>query len=359
MKKIAIGRVDIAGAHAWFKRASSSDTDPGVQSQTMVFINALVQLTLPSKPEMFPHTFLFDEERLLKLRSDMLDMINLEICMQLYRTLESQSRPHLALDDTPSTSAVSSPYNRPASPADTTIFSSPTIPFLHHFDSSRSSNQDRGHFSRQTSGKQVWKPKVSDSYANSATSSPHSSPSSTASTPNTSAPTPLYLSPEFSDSASQVRTALVAILSSSTSSNKWASVSNDLALQILRSTTTSLTRLPLFESHLAFHISNSRSKLYQDAEERVLRELDNELKKLVDSYTPLSSLQIFEAATAPKTAMSNPTGPANGFKDEVVEIATRIAHIGILHWRVWAPLAYLVDPDEDMNLDSERAKSMP
>jgi hypothetical protein len=50
-----------------------------------------------------------------------------------------------------------------------------------------------------------------------------------------------------------------------------------------------------------------------------------------------------------------------GAKEEITEIATRIAHIGILHWRVWAPLAYLVDPDaeEDPETQSELVKSMP
>jgi hypothetical protein len=85
-------------------------------------MKALVNLTLPSKSsEIVPHTFLFDEERLIKLRSDMLDLINLEICMHMFRGLEATSRmqdsrfmPH---DDIPVTSFTSSPYNRPASPA--------------------------------------------------------------------------------------------------------------------------------------------------------------------------------------------------------------------------------------------------
>jgi hypothetical protein len=37
-------------------------------------------------------------------------------------------------------------------------------------------------------------------------------------------------------------------------------------------------------------------------------------------------------------------------KEEISEIATRIAHIGILHWRVWAPLAYLVNPEENKDV---------
>ena len=99
MKKIAMGKVDIAGAHAWFKRASSLpdasllDASLDTKGNTWDFMKALINLTLPSKSsEVVPHTFLFDEERLIKLRSDMQDLINIEICMYLYRSLESSNR---------------------------------------------------------------------------------------------------------------------------------------------------------------------------------------------------------------------------------------------------------------------------
>ncbi|KAG4429500.1 hypothetical protein IFR05_015017 [Cadophora sp. M221] len=175
--------------------------------------------------------------------------------------------------------------------------------------------------------------KVDGSYANSSVSSPRSSPSSTASTPDTLPPTPLYLTPVSSDSvsASQLRTSLLAILSSSTSSKKWDALSPDLALQILRQTTISLIRLPQFEIHLATHLSNPRSKLYQDAEEHILTNLCADLEKLVETYTPLSNLQIFEAATAPRVVSASASAQCNSFKKEITEMATRMAHIGILH----------------------------
>jgi hypothetical protein len=373
MKKIALGRVDIAGAHAWFRRASSLPdilpTDGTVHSQgnTWDFIKALVNLTLPSKSsEMVPHTFLFDEERLIKLRSDMLDLINLEICMYLYRNLDAQCKLQESLnsvaDDTPTTSSMVT--SRPASPADDLMLSSPTIPEPHHFSASRPKHlsQERGHFIRTLGGRQVWVPRVEDGHlVSSATSSPRSSPSSTASTPDTFPPTPFYLSRPVTDSASQVLTSLLAILSSSTTNDKWAALAPALGLQILRSTTTPLTHLPQFESHLAFHLSNSRSRVYQEAEARVLLQLAPILQKLIETYTPLTSLQIFEAATTPKVLPGATVSQVNGAKEEITEIATRIAHIGILHWRVWAPLAYLVDPDaeEDAEAQNDRAKSMP
>ncbi len=369
MKKIASGRVDIAGAHSWFRRASSLpdvaplDASMNSQGNTWDFIKALVNLTLPSKSEIVPHTFLFDEERLIKLRSDMLDLINLEICMHLYRNLEAQSRSqdmrYGALDDTPTTASfASSPYDRPTSPADNNMLSSPTIPLPHHFATSKARNIPGQHVARPPLGRQIWVPSNEEGLAASTASSPRSSPSSTSSTPDAYPPTPLYLSLPFTDSAAQVRSSLLAILASVTTNDKWSTLSSSLALQILRSTTTPLTRLPQFEAHLAFHLTNARSNVYQDAEARVLSQIFPVLQRLVESYKPLTSLQIFEAATTSKNTPSNLV--SQGPKEDISEVAARIAHIGILHWRVWAPLAYLVDPDvEDHDFQSDPVRSMP
>jgi hypothetical protein len=83
------------------------------------------------------------------------------------------------------------------------------------------------------------------------------------------------------------------------------------------------------------------------------------LQKLIETYTPLTSLQIFEGATTSRTLPGTAVPQVNGAKEEITEIATRIAHIGILHWRIWAPLAYLVDPDveEDPEAQSEQARN--
>jgi hypothetical protein len=358
MKKIASGRVDLAAAHAWFKQAHSlpamATLEPTTPSQanTWHFMKALVNLTLPSKfEEMVPHTFLFDEERLIKLRADIEDATNLEICMHLFHGLELAGRMQVGrampYDDTPLTSFVPSPFDRPATPANNAMQLSPKLPLAHHFVPKARSNliQDDGDPIQSPPDSQEWVPALdNDTIALSAAASPHSSPSSTASTPNTYSPTPLYLSNPTPDSASQVRSSLLAILDSSISSNRWTALAPSLALEILRSTTTPLSLLPHFESHLELHLSNPCSRIYQDAEQRVLLQLLPILQKLIETYTPLTCLQIFETATAQKVAPNSSAYPDNS-KSEITEIATRIAHIGILHWRVWAPLAYLVDPD--------------
>src|ERR1700709_2670809 len=142
MKKIAIGKLDIAGAHLWFRRASNlPEVGSLTQSQGNFwdFIKALVNLTLQSRSEeMVPHTFLFDEERLIKLRSDIEDLINLEICMHMLRRLEVNCRKQeirfIAHDDTPVViSAAPSPCSRPASPDNNTKHSPPQLPLPHDF----------------------------------------------------------------------------------------------------------------------------------------------------------------------------------------------------------------------------------
>jgi len=336
LKKIATRRVDIDGARAWFERAQVLP-DVGLLPQPQWnfwnFMKALVNLTLQSKShETVPHTFLFDEERLIKLRADTEDLIKLEICMHMFRDLERdcklQAARFFALDDTPKTSAIGSPYSRPGSPADS------------------------------PSGQQQWIPSIeNDAMSGSAYRSPRSSPSSTSSTPDARPSTPLYLNFSSIDTSSQVCTSLRAILASSNATDRWAQLAPALALEILRSTTASLSRLPNFEIYLAFHLSNTNSSFYQAAEDKILKQLFPTLRKLVDTYTPFTSQQIFEAATAPRPVNSGSTVRT---KEQVDDVATRIAHIGVLHWRVWAPLAYLVDSTLEQEEQSfKRAKSMP
>jgi hypothetical protein len=360
MRKIALGRIDLAGAHAWFKRACGQPDvvplDPTTPqlANTWGFTKGLVNLVLQSKSdEMVPHTFLFDEERLVKLRADIEDSINIEICMHLFRELEIANRREkgraIPCDDTPVTSFISSPLDGPASPDNTTLHSSPTLPLPHHFASKfrPHSVQTSSEPTQSTSGGQGSGSNVErDSIALSSATTPYSSPSSTASTPGTYSPTPFYLSHPISDSAYQVRNSLLDILDSSMTSARWTALAPSLALQIVRSTATPLSRLPDFESALEAHLSNPSSKMYQDAEQQVLDQLFPILRRLVETYTPLTCLQIFELAAVQNSPLQITNVQTDSSKDEITEIATKIAHIGILHWRVWAPLAYLVNPDE-------------
>jgi hypothetical protein len=352
-----MGKMPLTDSYAWYERAHDlpdyvdSTSSTGI---TWTFIKALVYLILPSRSEKMPATFAFDEDRLSKFQGDLQDLINLDICMYMYRGLELQNRQEAKQnirEGTPTMCFTSSPFDRPASPADDTMLSSPTIPMPHHFNSrARNQGQERGHFIRTLTGRQIWIPSVEDDCATSSSgSSPRSSPSSTAETFEMNPPTPLYLSVPTTDNSAQARTSLQAILASVTTPDKWNTLSPSIALEILRMTNTSLARLPQFESHLQFHISNPTSRLHQEAEHRVLQQLFPALQKLVGAYTPLTSVQIFETAIAPKSGPGTAQIQANGAHDEIKEVATRLAHMAILHWRVWSQFAYLHDPDADMD----------
>lgn len=361
MKKIDLGRVDVSEAHSWYRRASGlPDVVPhgsynSSQGNTWDFMKALVQLSLPkSHAEIVPHTFLFDEERIIKIRADLQDLINLEVCMYLYQQLDASSRPQ----EPRLTLNVESDTTTPADSDDEMDLSSPTVPSNNHFVATQSLHP----LPITLASQKRWSANLDDDCASSSgSSSPFCSPASLAATLDTQPPTPLYLSNHTPNPSSKIRASLSAILNSTTSSDKWKRMAPSLALQVLRSTPTPLTHLPRFEAFLCAQISNPESRIYREAESRILQELFPLLRELVHKYTPLTSLQIFEAATGPKPAplFAAPTSSSN-MKSEVTDIATRLAHLGILHWRVWAPLAYLVEQqDEEMHTPIERARSMP
>lgn len=75
------------------------------------------------------------------------------------------------------------------------------------------------------------------------------------------------------------------------------------------------------------------------------------LSTVVSTYTPMTSLQVFEAATTPRSPNNALGSSVWASQNSLNDVAVRIAHIGVLHWRVWAPLAYLVNPDGEGDVD--------
>jgi hypothetical protein len=58
---------------------------------------------------------------------------------------------------------------------------------------------------------------------------------------------------------------------------------------------------------------------------------------------PLTCTQLFDAAIRQKSTTSTQDC---GVKEEIEDIATRIAHIGVLHWHIWADLLYQGNPED-------------
>ena len=79
----------------------------------------------------------------------------------------------------------------------------------------------------------------------------------------------------------------------------------------------------------------TQSDLYQELESFLCRDLENRVDQEVESTVSLTPLQILNHHN-PEPALREPKNA----RDRLQSIARRIAHIAILHWRVWGPILY-------------------
>ncbi|KAI0555764.1 camp-mediated signaling protein Sok1 [Xylaria curta] len=360
LKKIRDGKVDTRSAQTWYSQLDAVQNPTSVQAfgETAVFFEELINMIMPSNARQYPQlpsTFLFDEERITKLRCDILDAINLEICVRLYEAYETGSN----LWQFDSLSAVPSPYlATPLSDAS-------------GFLSTRT--EDEGsefNFNLPTS-----RP---SSMVFSSAGSAHSSPRSSLIVPSV----PAVRTPEDLRTRSQdLYDSLVALVQSSTSTSRsgsrWKAMSDSLALQIFRFTNASTDRLGEFEKNLEMHLGDLRpptddsrtssySTLFRVVENVFRDRLRADLQLRVKEFRGLTGVSLFSAATGGRLQGSSRTWDISrdsirdaerdtrGAREEagVEEMATRLAHMGLLHWRVWSQLVYLGDMDNDI-LDSD------
>lgn len=333
-KKIAHSRkMDIRPAKLWYRdaceRYSALLADPAnVQAfgDATIFFEALSRLLLPSVDEnTLPNTFVFDEDRMLKLRSDMMDMVNLEICMRAYEDMESGYGAMLlsALQELRDQS-------RPATP-----------------DSAFS---------------------ASACLASSRPSSLVLTPTSSASpSPRSSAIIPPHVAPDTGRSkqlkAQELYNTLKAILQTAPHTSKptarWQAIAPAMALQVFRFTNAPQHALSIIESNITSLICDVHSGRYREIEEYFLGKLNAELARRVKQFRGLSGVNLYNIATGGRTwdgsqergrdVMAHDGSMREAREDEAMaSIASRLAHLGILHWRVWSSLVYLDSPGVSM-----------
>jgi hypothetical protein len=362
IKKIRDGKLDPRPAQSWYSQLHEVQDAASVQAfgEMAVFFQELINTIMPSTAQHnpnLPNTFLFDEERVTKLRSDFLDAINLEVCMRLYETYESLEKNFKYCDIV---SAVPSPYL--------------ATPFSDASGFLSAGTEDEGsefNFNAPSS-----RP---SSMVFSSAGSAHSSPRS--SIILSSVPT-VKTSEELRSQSQELYDSLVALVQSSTTSSRsasrWKAMNDSLALQIFRFTNAPTEMLVKFESSLDRNLGEMPSPTQTPAEfsplflevERVFRHrLLAELQLRVKELKGLTGVNLFSVATGGRLQApghirdssrdsSNRDGeresPGHGTREEggIEDMATRLAHLGLLHWRVWARLVYLGDVDTDM-LDSD------
>jgi T-complex protein 11 len=307
------------------------------------FFKGFANLLLPSKiGTRIPDTFMFDEERIIKLRSDILDAINLEICSRLFRELHNDSRPKTSKSRSPlafaSSDSLSSGSSFSSLPG---TKSSPPPDFSQKVNSSDIA-KDAGRYVKPAfSDRLVWVPESGASKTDPRPSARRTF-SSTASASSPCSP----IQTETSSIEETLRHSILAIIEDTLGDNRWSQNCSSIALQILRSC-PSLQHHPTFsqsfEKRLQFHLSNTFSSHFLICESHILSELYPLLSNYVTRYAHLTSTQLFEVATTPRVLPFQPPVPRHTLQD----VSRQMAHIGILHWRVWAPLTYLVNPDAD------------
>jgi hypothetical protein len=339
MKKMQANRLDVSKATAWYKEAQAyaavsyaNSPMPHLQAfgETAVFFEALSRLVLPSTfTDTLPPTFLFDEERVLKLRSDMYDSICLEICMRKFDDLDGFSR------------SVGHLYSQPA----------------YVREGSTGSNRSSADFNFNTS-----RP---SSLAFSDRGSVNSSPRSSAG---------LFANPIVDLAESRSRSqdlynSLLALLHTaapaSRPTKKWEALAQPMALQILRYV-NSPEPLPEFEKRLARWLTDAQGEIFREVELHFQQRLFGELAKRVKEFRNLSGVGLFSVATGGRGHGSSRTWERTGDREHhresglfdstaslrdprdeagIEDMATRLAHLGMLHWRVWGQLAYEADTE--------------
>ncbi|KAI0181803.1 T-complex 11 [Hypoxylon sp. FL1284] len=333
LKKIRDHKMDPTPARQWYSAVSQFYSGDAASVQAFgemgAFFEGVCRMILPSTDiYSHPDTFVFDEERIVKLRSDMLDAINLEVCMRLYEIFDRRYR-----------------FCNGAS-----LMNGITTSFLAPQSDSGSRAEDDGE---------------------NGFSAPNSRPSSLAfssagSSPRNSFVLPAQPTPSHVEDrqlkSQNLYNSLVALLqtspASSRSVNRWKAMKDSLALQIFRFTNAPAQDLLLFEAELDYHISEPGSPIFRQVEQHYFVRLLMEVQQRVKDFKGLTGAALFSVATggrlhgpgrtwdgAREGASRERTSLENAIREAreeggVEDMATRLAHMGLLHWRVWSHLIY-------------------
>ncbi|KXG52556.1 T-complex 11 [Penicillium griseofulvum] len=148
---------------------------------------------------------------------------------------------------------------------------------------------------------------------------------------------------------------------------RWTQNMRCIALEIARFACAALQLDPVvadeviapIEEALEWHLSNE-SELFVFFQNSMRSKILATTLVAARKYLPLSPLAICESQRVPLSATMGPTAPQTGTaaasgsvntfpvaispqQSDIERIGMRLAHMGVLHWRVWAPLLYLRD----------------
>ncbi|KAI9815055.1 MAG: hypothetical protein M1827_002898 [Pycnora praestabilis] len=143
-----------------------------------------------------------------------------------------------------------------------------------------------------------------------------------------------------SQARSILREHILSIVEGSDGRHRWTQYQSSVALEVVRIAHHVCGHMRLRGDYVSYgeawfteHLDPA-SSFHAMPKREVEKELRLLVGKFVETYSEKSPLAIFHLAVPEKGA----AGPRYG---NLEEIAKRIAHISLLHWRVWSPLLYL------------------
>ncbi|KXJ85201.1 T-complex protein 11-domain-containing protein, partial [Microdochium bolleyi] len=302
-EKLRSRNIDTTAAKEWYCRMTENKNKHHEGSAEAfgdmdVFFEAVAEMVLPSSSGLIPNTFSFDEKRISALWEDMLDVINLELCMHLYGKLDPAA------------------FEPGASSGPALLLESATD---------------------GNSGCQAM-PSARSSLVLSPAGSPQASPRLPKMSPSRTASA---LPRDRKAKSLELYASLISLLqtcpAASHSTERWEALRDTLALQIFSFTDAASSELVLVEAMLDQHLSDTSSILFREIERVVHRRLIQQLHRRVKSFKNLGAMALSTAATG-----GSPRDRSWTYGNDVgvADIATRLAHLGLLHWRVWGPLVY-------------------
>jgi hypothetical protein len=342
-KKLTSGKIMKAPLKTWFDSIRSNGSEAhrpsALSSAPWSFFISLTNFVCPAetgeasnKP---PESFVFDEERFVKLRSDILDAINLDVCLRL-RLHGSVSgvrcpTPDVTLyqpeEDTQAL-GLQSDRRSPQYISYTGRVSGERIPAIQMIEESTGDATDSDCSSSDYDAEDA-ENEDDDSEDDGFILPKIASCTSTAMT------TPLFHPLEIPRDPQ--RQSLLDILDHAPLNNRWQQSVPYLAAQLVRQ--HDLHRVQDIESQLVDRISNTQNEHFKKSRSRVLEALTSLIATRLNLWFTLSSVELFEIA-----ASSKPPGQPPKPRNSLPEIATQLVHIGIIHWRIWNEL---VNREED------------
>jgi hypothetical protein len=287
LKRIAARKLDVAHAHRWYRdgaaaAAAAADPSlappPAVPLDVWAFFVTFARALLPRHAHRdLPDTFVFDDERIVKLRADMLDAVRTQLCVRLFRRLSYEAAVRASSAGRPAIAARSVP--RPVGAVE--------------------------------------------------------------------------VSAEEATLVADLRD-ILADCSGASPQARWTAAAPALALQILRRTSLPLSDAPEVGAQLELHLCDDAepTALFASCEQAVLADVLELLRRVLPGLAGLSPTRLFETAVLPRGrpllermfVQDGDTVPSEQ-RLEMVDFVRALAHVGMVHWRVWARICYTLDAD--------------